>query len=84
MDPGVIKEHNQWAERGYLTPLACPRHSWSPIVVNIDDLGLFWMCGFCGNRRHISAGEYLELQRKIKMVKELFKNGSSNARNKEG
>lgn len=75
MDKSVVEEYQLYANRKYLTRIACSIHTWAYTLIGVDHEGLYWACGFCGTRHNFSDGEYHDLKKKLELAKAVFKLG---------
>lgn len=75
MDKSVVEEYQLYANRRYLTRIACKLHTWAYTLIGVDHEGLFWQCGFCGDRSYFSYAEYYDLEKKLALAKAVFNLG---------
>lgn len=68
----IIAEYNDWARRGYVEPMCCPRHENIDLIADADKDGLILVCGLCDYIIHVGLATEKAIESKVKMARFLF------------
>jgi hypothetical protein len=69
----VVEDYQRWADRGYLTKLACPRHEDLSCLISVDEKGIYIKCPLCLYKKIIGRAEYEHLEKSVARAKQTFK-----------
>ena len=68
----IIAEYNDWARRGYVQPMHCPRHPNLDLIADADKYGVVLVCGLCDYMMSVGLATEKEIHSKVKMARFLF------------
>lgn len=69
----VVDEYQQWADRGYLNKLSCPKHADLSCLVAVNEQGIYIKCPLCLYKKVIGRTEYEQLKKGIEHAKATFR-----------